>query len=169
MPVKQRVAIPKQVEHEVLFRNQNACCVCRKTGVQIHHIDGNPSNNRLSNLCVLCIEHHALASSRSSMTKGLEPRLLRKYKQEWEGFLVRQRKTGVARSVRDDTAADRARVRFEIKRIIYSLPERRLARGSTTQLTTCIIGASSNRWMRRTLLMRWAASTGSWSPPKSKS
>ena len=76
--MRQRPPIPKQIEREALFRSQSVCCVCQKKGVQVHHIDGNPSNNKLSNLCVLCIEHHAEASSKSTMLKDLSPLLLKK-------------------------------------------------------------------------------------------
>ena len=88
---RRRTPIPSRIQHEILFRNQSVCCVCQKSGVQIHHIDGNPANNSFSNLCILCIEHHAEASSKSNMVKALSPTLLMKYKAEWEGRLARKR------------------------------------------------------------------------------
>ncbi|MGO8713397.1 MAG: HNH endonuclease [Rhizomicrobium sp.] len=60
---RKRIPIPKRIEREVLFRNQSVCCVCQSSGVQIHHIDDDPSNNELANLCILCVRHHAEASS----------------------------------------------------------------------------------------------------------
>ena len=119
---KKRVPIPKRLEREVLFRNQSVCCICGKRGVQIHHIDGNPANNSISNLCVLCIEHHAEASSKSTMTKALDAALLRRYKAEWEGSLAQKRKVAAARQPRTDM--EKAFVRFEIKKTLYALPEK---------------------------------------------
>lgn len=40
--------------------NQHSCEICGSTWrLQIHHIDGDHSNNKLSNLQVLCAKHHA--------------------------------------------------------------------------------------------------------------
>lgn len=127
-----RIAIPKAVEHDVLMRNQNVCCICRKSSVQIHHIDGNPRNNAINNLCVLCIEHHAQASSKSAMTKGLSPSLLRKYKKHWEGVIS----TNIAATVATVTSRHRTKVsrpefanlKFEIKRTVFMLPTLRTER-----------------------------------------
>ena len=49
-----RIPIPKALATEVMFAADSTCCVCRENGktVQIHHIDGNPSNNTLENLVV---------------------------------------------------------------------------------------------------------------------
>jgi hypothetical protein len=82
-----RRPIPKDIERDVLFRHQNVCCICQKSRIQVHHIDGNHSNNKPAN-CVLCIEHHAEASSTSGMVKGLSPSLLRQYKKAWESKVI---------------------------------------------------------------------------------
>jgi hypothetical protein len=119
--VKQRQAIPSRIEHEILFRNQSVCCVCQKSGVQIHHIDGNPRNNSLTNLCVLCIEHHAQASSKSNMVRGLSQKLLKKYKAEWEGHLARKRQLGAHRRFRQSSKIETDLIRFEIKKTAYGL------------------------------------------------
>jgi len=111
---------PIKIEREILFRNQSACCVCGKSNVQIHHIDGDNKNYDLSNLCVLCIEHHALASSKSYMTKGLSPDLLKKYKSEWEGYITRTRRQAIKRRPRNKFKEEM--IKFEIKKIIYNLP-----------------------------------------------
>jgi len=112
--------IRKKIDREVLFRNQNACCVCGKPNVQVHHIDGNKKNNRISNLCVLCVEHHAIASSSSRMTRGLSPDLLRKYKLDWEGSIARRRIRKITRKPK--TKLGEEIIKFEIKKTIYSLP-----------------------------------------------
>ena len=123
---KKRVPIPKRTERELLYRNQSVCCICQKSGVQIHHIDNDPSNNELNNLCVLCIEHHAHASSVSTMTKGLDGALLRKYKSEWEGLVLRRRRLGMIASRKARKAGDKDRLRFEIKKTVFSMPSMKL-------------------------------------------
>ncbi len=121
--MKKRPAIPSRTEQEILFRNQSVCCVCQKSGVQIHHIDANPTNNSLANLCVLCVEHHAQASSKSNMVRGLSQRLLKKYKAEWEGHLARKRQLGAQRRLRQSSKIETDLIRFEIKKTAYGLHE----------------------------------------------
>jgi hypothetical protein len=124
MAARKRSRIPKTVEREVLFRNQSVCCVCRKSGVQIHHIDCDPSNNDISNLCVLCIEHHAEASRKGTMTKNLDSNMLQKYKAEWEGSVASQHYSQMMPITRP-SEHERYLINFEIRRSIYSLPSNR--------------------------------------------
>jgi len=42
------------------------CCICGITNIQIHHIDGDPSNNEPSNLVGLCLPHHDQAEQGKS-------------------------------------------------------------------------------------------------------
>lgn len=118
--MKGRKLIPSKIEREILFRNEASCCVCGKNNVQVHHIDGNCSNNNLKNLAVLCIEHHDQASSRSSMTKHLAASLIRKFKSDWEVRISNKRK--IIRSHIILKKEDRYLIKFEIKKLIYSLP-----------------------------------------------
>ncbi len=62
---KNRVPIKTSVRREVLERSGNACQICgnNKTKLHVHHIDKDPSNNKESNLIVLCPNHHAIADS----------------------------------------------------------------------------------------------------------
>ena len=59
---KKRKAIPISVQKQLLIRCKGKCENCGKdlTGLKpfIHHKDGNPSNNKLSNLIVLCPDCH---------------------------------------------------------------------------------------------------------------
>lgn len=121
-----RKLIPGKIEREVLFRNQNICCICQKPNIQIHHIDGNPNNNKASNLCVLCIEHHAQVSSVNRMTRGLSSSLLKKYKNEWEGLNARKRLHAI--KTKPETKFERQQIKFEIKRIVYYLPTQKSKR-----------------------------------------
>jgi hypothetical protein len=49
---------------------------------QIAHIDRDSTNNTLSNLAYLCLEHHEEYDSRSRQAKGLTPDELRNYRDE---------------------------------------------------------------------------------------
>jgi hypothetical protein len=115
-----RKSIPPQIEREILFRNEASCCICGKNNVQIHHIDGNNSNNDLKNLAVLCVEHHDQASSKSSMTRRLTPALVKKFKSDWEARISKKRE--IARRYIRTNIEEQSFVRFEIKRLVYSLP-----------------------------------------------
>lgn len=75
-----RVKIPESLEAEVLFKSDLKCCVCRKRGDHIHHIDGNPSNNNIENLVFLCFPHHDEATITNSLRKKLRPKTIIKFR-----------------------------------------------------------------------------------------
>lgn len=79
-----RPPVPRKIQTALLVGNRHACCVCQKNRVQIHHIDGNPANNDLSNLAALCLDHHNNASMVLGLTKKLQPEQILQYKQTWE-------------------------------------------------------------------------------------
>jgi hypothetical protein len=81
------------LERKILVKNRHCCCICHKDGigkeVWIHHIDGNNSNNVLSNLAVLCILHASqadagLISGKLGAGKKLKPDEVREFKKNWE-------------------------------------------------------------------------------------
>lgn len=115
-----RGAIPQKVANEILFRNQAVCCICGKGNVQIHHIDGDHSRHSFQNLAVLCVEHHAQASSKSLMTRDLKPAFIRKCKAHWEEQVARRRQLARRNFIKKQD--DQSFIRFEIKRLVYSLP-----------------------------------------------
>lgn len=88
-----RIKVPHKKEVEILFKNKHVCCICRElrssSEVQIHHIDGDPSNNNLNNLAVLCSSHHNLANiglqkGGVGQSKKFSSDEIRRYKNEWE-------------------------------------------------------------------------------------
>lgn len=85
---KTRGKIPQKVVDELMFRNRHRCCVCREPEkhVQIHHIDGDSSNNAMGNLAVLCLGCHSRATSDEGLGRRYSPGEVRKYKREWEGL-----------------------------------------------------------------------------------
>ena len=82
---KMRVPIPKSLATEVMFAADRTCCVCRENGkaVQIHHIDGDASNNTLENLVVLCLEHHNQTQIVGGFGRKLDAALVTRYREEW--------------------------------------------------------------------------------------
>jgi len=79
-----RVPVLPSTQSALLIANRHACCICQKARVQIHHIDGDPSNNDLANLATLCTDHHDLASMQIGLTKKLQPDEVTRYKTTWE-------------------------------------------------------------------------------------
>jgi hypothetical protein len=65
----------------LLTEYNHQCAICGAARPQIHHIDENPSNNKLENLVPLCPNHH-LSDQHNPTTKIPEQRLalFRKYK-----------------------------------------------------------------------------------------
>lgn len=81
-----RPRIPREVLDPLLVRCRHRCCICGEHYVQVHHIDGNPSNNRESNLIPLCRTHagmvHILPPSAAGVQR-ITSRQLRLYKEDW--------------------------------------------------------------------------------------
>ena len=56
---KKRVPIPSQLKNKVHDIAGGKCQLCGREGnLKIHHIDGDPSNNNITNLVLLCGNHH---------------------------------------------------------------------------------------------------------------
>lgn len=85
MPMS-RMAIPTRTEAEVLFLSDHTCALCttRYKDVQIHHIDGNPSNNASANLVVLCLDCHSRVTGRRGLGKAYSLGEIQRYKRHWE-------------------------------------------------------------------------------------
>jgi len=88
-----REKIPKSIEEKLLIKNRHCCCICRWRGIgkeiNIHHIDGNNSNNDISNLSVLCLEHASMADAglrkgKLGSGKKLSPKEVKEFKAIWE-------------------------------------------------------------------------------------
>jgi hypothetical protein len=83
---KKRPRIPKKTADELLVKCKHSCCMCEKFGVEIHHIDGNPSNNREDNLIPLCSNCANFAHvdfPSAARTHGISQDQLRLYKKNW--------------------------------------------------------------------------------------
>jgi hypothetical protein len=75
-----RRKIPADIEAEVMFKSDRLCCIDKKRGDHIHHIDGNPSNYDFANLALLCFDCHDLATLKGSLRKKLSPKAIIKYR-----------------------------------------------------------------------------------------
>ncbi|HWZ22027.1 MAG TPA: HNH endonuclease signature motif containing protein [Cytophagaceae bacterium] len=82
---KKRVKIPEDIQVEVLYSSDRTCCVCNERGkaIQIHHIDDEPSNNKIENLVVLCLYCHDDAHIVGGSGKKLNSSQVIKYRDEW--------------------------------------------------------------------------------------
>lgn len=85
MTEKKRRKIPQYQREDILFDSDRKCCICRESHkkVQIHHLDGDPENNKTNNLAVLCLDHHDEASSKGAIGCRLSPGVIKKYRDEW--------------------------------------------------------------------------------------
>lgn len=106
-----RTKIPEGVRAEILRANRHACAVCQKRRVQLHHIDGDPSNHAVDNLAALCLEHHDMATMTGALTRKLTASDVIHYKTAWEG-----------RCAADDLALARDRINYYVS--LYKNPPR---------------------------------------------
>ncbi len=158
-----RRPIPRDTERNVLFRNQSVCCVCQKRGVQIHHIDGNPSNNSPSNLCVLCIEHHAEASSTSAMVKGLSSSLLRQYKKAWEASVTVKYQVAATKRTEHSSSVERRAIVLDVKKTIFRLVGNKSAKQVNESVDylygLCLLEIGPREIVRNFVLIHWLLET----------
>jgi hypothetical protein len=88
--MSERVEIPTELATRVLFASDRTCCICRNTQrkVQIHHIDGDPSNNDFDNLAVICFDCHSDAHSKVAFARNLSSDIIRLYNQSWREIVA---------------------------------------------------------------------------------
>lgn len=100
-PRKERIPIPKETQRKLLVESGHKCSVplCNEShSLEFHHINGDPSDNRESNLIVFCRNHHAMAErgkidrkeceSYKERLKQIRPEETLKEKVEREGISV---------------------------------------------------------------------------------
>lgn len=91
-----RASTPPQIQTQVLCRSLRRCCLCfglnqdlsQKRG-QIAHLDHDPTNTRLDNLAYLCLDHHDQYDSRTSQSKGLTLREVKRHRDSLYDLLSR--------------------------------------------------------------------------------
>lgn len=75
-----RKKLSDELVADVLFKSDRECVVCNARGDHIHHVDGNPENNKFENLAFLCFNCHNEASVTGSLRKKLTPKTIVKYR-----------------------------------------------------------------------------------------
>lgn len=82
---KRRTPVPTGTAAKALFLSDRTCCVCREPGkpVQLHHIDGDPSNHEDSNLAVLCLDCHNETQVRGGFGRALDADQVTLYRSNW--------------------------------------------------------------------------------------
>jgi hypothetical protein len=89
--IKKRVRVPSKIAARVDYASNLLCCVCRKTGEHLHHIDGNPSNNTEDNLALLCFKCHNEASLTGSLSRKLTSETIILFRKEHYTRVARRR------------------------------------------------------------------------------
>jgi hypothetical protein len=89
-----RPRIPTPLATRILYDCARTCCVCRtpRRPVQIHHLDGDSTNNHDSNLAAICSVCHGEAHTVRSLSQNLTPEKIRESRRLWEAE-VRERGT----------------------------------------------------------------------------
>lgn len=74
-------------EAQVLLLSRRRCPVCYFVGLelgerrgQIAHLDRNPGNSALDNLCFMCLDHHDVYDGKTSQSKGYSEKEVREYR-----------------------------------------------------------------------------------------
>lgn len=83
--MKKRTPIPPKLENRLLIESCYRCCICpeHNQNVKIHHINGDPSNNRYDNLIVICQKCHSDVHSTSTLHKNIKKRDQLIFKKQW--------------------------------------------------------------------------------------
>ncbi len=75
-----RNKVPKTVLSEVMHLSDRKCCIDQKERVQLHHIDGNPNNNNIENLALLCLDCHDDATKTGSLSRKLDAETIKRFR-----------------------------------------------------------------------------------------
>jgi hypothetical protein len=81
-----RPPIPSDLEAELFAANRRTCCTCHepRKHVQIHHIDGDRTNNDWDNLAVVCLDCHSRVTGDEGLGRRYKPEEVSLYKERWE-------------------------------------------------------------------------------------
>ncbi|MBN8913085.1 MAG: HNH endonuclease [Rhizobiales bacterium] len=99
MSKSKRVRPPAPMRERLLSRNAHRCCVCKASGVglELHHVDGDPSNTTDANMAVLCVtdhdRHHRASAYRAVNHMELTAAAIGGCKLSWEAFVAEARTT----------------------------------------------------------------------------
>jgi len=86
-----RKRVEKELANKIMYESAYVCAICQKPQGQIHHIDGDHSNNAEKNLIFLCLSHHGEAHSKGTMNRNLGPIELAHAKNKWCSTIWKRR------------------------------------------------------------------------------
>jgi hypothetical protein len=140
---KQRVPIDKTVAARVLFEADRTCCVCRVPGkkLQIHHINDDPSDNRPTNLAVLCLECHGDTQVTGGFGRKLDADQVLLYRDDWRDIVTRRRVAAVAADA-ESIGTEQGRLEF------YTSLTERLRENGEYYMLASIFDSIGNRELR---------------------
>ena len=71
---KSRTSTPKKLEAEARWLSDDTCCLCweREKGIQIHHINEDPTDHSIENLAILCPNCHDKTHKTGGFTRKLD-------------------------------------------------------------------------------------------------
>ncbi len=83
-----RQNVPEKIANLILVANHHTCCICRerRKHVQLHHVDGNHSNNDPDNLAVVCLDDHSRVTGNEGLGRRFTPGEVEEYKRQWEAM-----------------------------------------------------------------------------------
>ena len=116
-----RPTISARVEAAVLFNNDHTCCICRQRwkDVQIHHIDGDRTNNAASNFAVLCLNCHSVVTGTRGLGKRYSVLEVSRYKRNWESLVrTRRGQIGLIRPPHGESETKALRIEIR-KNLLY--------------------------------------------------
>jgi hypothetical protein len=118
-----RKTISKHREAEILFLNRHTCCICQERGrdVQVHHIDGDNSNDDISNLAVLCLDCHSRVTGTRGLGRAFSPLEVKRYKTEWEAVSRKRHALSSTGRTRHTPRIERQLFIYEAKSLIYRM------------------------------------------------
>jgi len=85
--MNKRKKLSRNVEADILTTSKRRCAICygidgdlqEKQG-QIAHLDNNPNNNEIDNLCFMCLNHHNQYDSKTSVSKNYTTKEIKIYR-----------------------------------------------------------------------------------------
>ena len=86
-----RKPLKESTRLEIISKCNNRCCICQTPFIQIHHIDGNPSNNDLENLAPLCPNCHDQTGLHRPLSMQLTHERIKKLRDIWFAYCERRK------------------------------------------------------------------------------
>jgi hypothetical protein len=124
--MKKRSQIPQAVADMILFAADHTCCKCRESReVDIHHIDGDPSNNAWENLIPLCLNCHSEVGKTGGRGRKYGKYELYLTREDWFEVVAKQRQKR-SMSTRKSASSSTTNVLsaqacMEVRKILYSV------------------------------------------------